>query len=113
MTTPITRRDIIAQQSVAPWPNRVQVEQDLVVCRGMTALFEDAFLQSQIALRAMINANHQVLTGRLANQWSQAGLAERMGISRAAVSAIEGAPLSPSVATGSRSAASCPRDRVA
>ena len=36
---------------------------------------------------------------RLARQWSQAELAERAGISRAAVSAIEGKRLSPSVAT--------------
>ena len=36
---------------------------------------------------------------RLARQWSQAELAERAGISRAAVSAIEGERLSPSVAT--------------
>jgi DNA-binding XRE family transcriptional regulator len=35
----------------------------------------------------------------LARQWSQADLAQRAGISRAAVSAIEGERLSPSVAT--------------
>ena len=40
-----------------------------------------------------------VQTRRLARQWSQAELAERTGISRAAVSAIEGERLSPSVAT--------------
>jgi molybdate-binding protein/DNA-binding XRE family transcriptional regulator len=42
---------------------------------------------------------HPVLTQRLARKWSQAELAERAGISRAAVSAIEGERLSPSVAT--------------
>jgi molybdate-binding protein/DNA-binding XRE family transcriptional regulator len=40
-----------------------------------------------------------VQTRRLAKEWSQAELAERAGISRAAVSAIEGERLSPSVAT--------------
>jgi molybdate-binding protein/DNA-binding XRE family transcriptional regulator len=40
-----------------------------------------------------------VLARRLARQWSQAELAERADISRAAVSAIEGERLSPSVAT--------------
>ncbi|MGA2869490.1 MAG: helix-turn-helix domain-containing protein, partial [Verrucomicrobiota bacterium] len=40
-----------------------------------------------------------MLTQRLARKWSQAELAERAGISRAAVSAIEGERLSPSVAT--------------
>jgi predicted nucleotidyltransferase component of viral defense system len=48
---PITRRDIIAHQSVVPWPNLFQVEQDLLLCRGMAALFEDSFLQQQIAMR--------------------------------------------------------------
>ncbi|MGH7977192.1 MAG: nucleotidyl transferase AbiEii/AbiGii toxin family protein [Limisphaerales bacterium] len=49
--TPITRRDILAHQSVVPWPNLFQVEQDLLLCRAMAALFEDSFLQSQIAMR--------------------------------------------------------------
>lgn len=49
--TPITRRDIIAHQSVVPWPNLLQVEQDLLLCRAMASLFEDSFLQNQIAMR--------------------------------------------------------------
>ena len=51
MITPITRRDVIAHQSVVPWPSQVQVEQDLLLCRAMVALFDDAFLQGQIAMR--------------------------------------------------------------
>ncbi len=51
MTTPITRRDVIAHQAVVPWPSRIQVEEDLLLCRAMVALFEDAFLQKQIAMR--------------------------------------------------------------
>jgi predicted nucleotidyltransferase component of viral defense system len=51
MITSITRRDVIAHQSVVPWPSQVQVEQDLLLCRAMIALFDDAFLQSQIAMR--------------------------------------------------------------
>ncbi|MEI8289788.1 MAG: nucleotidyl transferase AbiEii/AbiGii toxin family protein [Verrucomicrobiota bacterium] len=51
MIAPITRRDIIAHQSVVPWPSQVQVEQDLLLCRTMAALFDDAFLQSQLAMR--------------------------------------------------------------
>jgi len=47
---------------------------------------------------SFISAN-PVQARRLARQWSQADLAERAGISRAAVSAIEGERLSPSVAT--------------
>jgi len=44
-------------------------------------------------------SGNTVLPRRLARRWSQAELAERAGISRAAVSAIEGERLSPSVAT--------------
>jgi predicted nucleotidyltransferase component of viral defense system len=51
MITPITRRDVIAHQLVVAWPSQVQVEQDLLLCRAVAALFDDAFLQSQIAMR--------------------------------------------------------------
>jgi predicted nucleotidyltransferase component of viral defense system len=51
MMMPITRRDVIAHQSVVPWPHQFQVEQDLLLCRAMVALFDDRFLQSQIAMR--------------------------------------------------------------
>lgn len=46
-----------------------------------------------------IITSNSVRTRREARAWSQAELAERAGISRAAVSAIEGERLSPSVAT--------------
>jgi molybdate-binding protein/transcriptional regulator with XRE-family HTH domain len=46
-----------------------------------------------------IISSNAVLARRLAREWSQADLAKRAGISRAAVSAIEGRRLSPSVAT--------------
>lgn len=51
MIAPITRRDVIAHQSVVPWPSQYQVEQDLLLCRAMAALFEDSFMQGQIAMR--------------------------------------------------------------
>lgn len=51
MITRLTRRDIIAHQSVVPWPSQVQVEQDLLLCQVMVALFDDNFLQGQIAMR--------------------------------------------------------------
>jgi len=47
----LTQRDIIAHQSIVPWPNRRQVEQDLLLSLAMTALFNDEFLKSQIAMR--------------------------------------------------------------
>jgi len=49
--TPITRRDILAHQAVVPWAAQYQVEQDLLLCRAMVALFDDKFLSSQIAMR--------------------------------------------------------------
>jgi len=49
--TPITRQDILAHQTVVPWSAQYQVEQDLLLCRAMTALFNDKFLSAQVAMR--------------------------------------------------------------
>ena len=49
--TPITRQDILAHQVVVPWGAQYQVEQDLLLCRSMVALFDDRFLSSQVAMR--------------------------------------------------------------
>ena len=49
--TPITRQDILAHQAVVPWSAQHQVEQDLLLCRAMVALFDDAFLSAEIAMR--------------------------------------------------------------
>ena len=48
---PITRQDILAHQAVVPWVAQYQVEQDLLLCRAIVALFDDKFLNSQIAMR--------------------------------------------------------------
>ena len=48
---PITRQDILAHQTIVPWSAQYQVEQDLLLCRAMVALFDDSFLSSQIAMR--------------------------------------------------------------
>lgn len=48
---PLTRRDVLAHQTVVPWPSLRQVEQDLLLCRAMAALFGDPFLKTQIAMR--------------------------------------------------------------
>jgi predicted nucleotidyltransferase component of viral defense system len=48
---PLTRRDVIAHQASVPWPFQRQVEQDLLLCLAMAALFNDEFLRSQIAMR--------------------------------------------------------------
>jgi len=49
--TPLTRRDVLAHQTHVPWPTQRQVEQDLLLCRSMAALFGDQFLRGQIAMR--------------------------------------------------------------
>jgi molybdate-binding protein/transcriptional regulator with XRE-family HTH domain len=52
-----------------------------------------------LSMSDRIVSDHPVLVRRTARNWSQAQLAERIGISRAAVSAIEGRRLSPAVST--------------
>jgi predicted nucleotidyltransferase component of viral defense system len=48
---PLTRQDVLAHQAEVPWPAHHQVEQDLLLCRAMVALFNDPFLSTQIAMR--------------------------------------------------------------
>ena len=49
--TPLTRRDVLAHQTAVPWPSQRQVEQDLLLCRAIAAVFNDKFLQTQVAMR--------------------------------------------------------------
>jgi predicted nucleotidyltransferase component of viral defense system len=49
--TRLTRRDVLEHQANVPWPKLRQVEQDLLLCRAMAALFNDKFLHSQVAMR--------------------------------------------------------------
>jgi len=48
--TPLTRRDVLAHQTAVPWPSQRQVEQDLLLCRAMVAVFNDPFLKTQVAM---------------------------------------------------------------
>jgi predicted nucleotidyltransferase component of viral defense system len=48
---PLTRRDVVAHQVHVPWQRQRQVEQDLLLCRAMAALFNDKFLRGQVAIR--------------------------------------------------------------
>ena len=48
---PLTTRDVHAHQAEVPWPSLLQVEQDLLLCRTMAALFTDKFLSGQLAMR--------------------------------------------------------------
>jgi len=47
----ITPQDVLGHRREVPWPNLLQVEQDLLLCRAMAALFGDEFLQGQLAMR--------------------------------------------------------------
>ena len=79
MMTPITRRDVIAHQLVVPWPSQIQVEQDLLLCRAMVALFDDSFLQSQIAMRGgtLLHKVHLAPTSRYSDDIDLVVVGER------------------------------------
>jgi predicted nucleotidyltransferase component of viral defense system len=47
----LTARDVFAHQAEVPWPSLAQVEQDLLLCRAIAALFADPFLSGQLAMR--------------------------------------------------------------
>jgi predicted nucleotidyltransferase component of viral defense system len=47
----IPQREINAWREHAPWPDDVQVEQDLLLARCMMAIFEDGFLRENLAMR--------------------------------------------------------------
>ena len=47
----IPRANIIEWQQHAPWKTNAQIEQDLVICRTLIAIFSDAFLASSLAFR--------------------------------------------------------------
>ncbi|GGC99443.1 nucleotidyl transferase AbiEii/AbiGii toxin family protein [Undibacterium terreum] len=49
--TPLTRQDVLLHQAQVPWPVLYQVEQDLLLCRAMVAIFNDDFLSQQVAMR--------------------------------------------------------------
>lgn len=49
--TALTRQDVLAHHAEVPWSMARQVEQDLLLCRAVIALFNDPFLKGQIAMR--------------------------------------------------------------
>lgn len=51
MMISLTQQDVLAHQMVVPWPSLRQVEQDLLLCRAMVAIFSDEFLSTQVAMR--------------------------------------------------------------
>lgn len=47
----LTRQEIIAWREHARWSRDAQIEQDLLITRAMVAIFSDAFLAGQVAMR--------------------------------------------------------------
>ena len=47
----LTQKDVLAHEFVVPWSAPYQVEQDLLLCLAMRAIFEDRFLSHQVAMR--------------------------------------------------------------
>ena len=42
---------ITAWSNTFPWPTNEQVEQDLVICRALVAVFQDLYLAENLAFR--------------------------------------------------------------
>jgi predicted nucleotidyltransferase component of viral defense system len=78
---PITRQDILAHQTVVPWPDQGQVEQDLLLCQAMAALFDDRFLSSQIAMRGgtLLHKVHLVPAARYSEDIDLVAVGTRPG----------------------------------
>ena len=47
----IPQNDIIEWSNVVPWKSNEQVEQDLVICRALVAIFNDEYLAQHLAFR--------------------------------------------------------------
>lgn len=47
----IPKEHIIEWKTVAPWNDMLMVEQDLIICRALVAIYNDAFLSSHLAFR--------------------------------------------------------------
>ena len=47
----INRTAIQQWSEHAPWIDNAQIEQDLIICRALIAIFSDEFLASQLAFR--------------------------------------------------------------
>jgi predicted nucleotidyltransferase component of viral defense system len=47
----IDRASIQQWSAYAPWTDNAQIEQDLIICRALVAIFSDEFLASQLAFR--------------------------------------------------------------
>ena len=79
--------------NTAPWPTNEQVEQDLLICRCLVAIYNDEFLASQLAFRGGTALHklffHRIGRGRRHERQrgvGEIGLTRRPGMFRPAVS---------------------------
>jgi predicted nucleotidyltransferase component of viral defense system len=47
----INRAALTQWSEFVPWTDNAQVEQDLIICRALIAIFSDEFLASQLSFR--------------------------------------------------------------
>jgi len=47
----IPKEHIIERRATAPWNEIIMVEQDLIICRSLVAIYNDEFLSSHLAFR--------------------------------------------------------------
>jgi hypothetical protein len=47
----LTQKDVLAHEVAVPWSEPYQIEQDLLLCLAMHAIFEGRFLSGQVAMR--------------------------------------------------------------
>lgn len=47
----IPERFITQWSAVAPWSENKQVEQDLIICRALCAIYQDPYLSTHLAFR--------------------------------------------------------------
>lgn len=67
----LTHQDVLAHQQTVQWPELYQVEQDLLLSLAMTAIFNDAFLSSQVAMRGG-TVLHKVHLAAWQTRWGSA-----------------------------------------
>jgi predicted nucleotidyltransferase component of viral defense system len=59
----ISKAHILEWASKTPWPEEQQVEQDLLICRALVAMFSDDFLGSRLAFRGGTALNKLFFNG--------------------------------------------------
>lgn len=59
----IPKAQILEWAAKTPWPEERQVEQDLIICRALVAIFSDEFLSSRLAFRGGTALNKLFFSG--------------------------------------------------